>query len=120
MGGSSPIKAWLVSYGFAFDTNPASDPNNDGVSLLVAYALDLDPLLNLAGSLPEPVATANQLSFTFYGGSAGVTYTVETSTDLASWTTNGVTISGPDANNFYTATIAKTPPGGFLHLKVVY
>jgi hypothetical protein len=120
MGASSPIKPWLLSYGLAYDTNPASDPNSDGVSLLMAYALNLDPLLNLSGSLPEPVATPNQLSLTFYGKSAGVTYTVETSTDLVGWTANGVTISGPDANGFFTATIPKTPPRGFLHLKVVY
>ena len=120
MGASSPIKPWLVSNGFAYNADVTSDPNGDGVSLLMAYALNLDPTINLVGSLPEPVATANQLGLTFYGGSAGVTYTVETSTDLVSWTTTGVTVSGPDANNFYTAAIPKTPPGGFLHLKIVY
>jgi hypothetical protein len=120
MGAFSQIKPWFLLYGLAYDTDPASDPNSDGVSFLVAYALNLDPLLNLAGSLPEAVATPNQLSLTFYGKSAGVTYTVETSTDLVSWTKNGISISGPGADGFYTATIPKTPPNGFLHLKIVY
>ncbi len=120
MGAFSPIKPWLISHGFAYNTDPASDLNNDGVSLLVAYALNLNPFLNLAGSLPEPVQTPNQLSITFYGKSAGVTYTVETSTDLVNWTKNGISLAGPDANGFYTATIPKTSPSAFLHLKIVY
>ncbi len=120
MGAYSPIKPWLISYGLAYDSNPASDSNNDGVSLLMAYAFNLNPLLNLAGSLPEPVATPNQLSLTFYGKSAGVTYTVEASTDLVNWTKNGISISGPDGNNLYTATIQQTVAVGFLHLKIVY
>jgi hypothetical protein len=120
MGTFSPIKPWLVSYGLAYDTDPASDLNNDGVSLLVAYAFNLDPFLNLASALPKPVATPNQLSLTFYGRSQGVTYTVETTTDLVSWTRNGISLAGPDANNFYTATIQKTAPAGFLHIKIVY
>ena len=120
MGAFSPIKPWLISYGFAYNTDPASDPNNDGVNLLVAYALNLNPFLNLAGSLPEPVQTPGQLSFTFYGKSAGVTYTMETSTDLVNWTKNGISLAGPDANGFFTATIPNTPPSGFLHLKIVY
>ncbi len=120
MGPFSPIKPWLVSYGFAYDTAPGSDPNNDGISLLMAYALDLDPLFNLPGSLPEPVAAPSQFSFTFYGKSPGVTYTVETSTDLVNWTKNGISLSGPDPNGFFTASIPKTLPSGFLHLKIVY
>ena len=120
MGAFSPIKPWLISYGFAYDADVASDPDGDGVSLLMAYALNLDPTINLAGAVPEPMATANQLSITFHGGSAGVAYVVETSPDLLHWTTKGVTVSGPDANTFYTASIATTPPKGFLHLKAVY
>jgi hypothetical protein len=120
MGASSPIKPWLVSYGFAFNANLLSDPNSDGVNLLMAYALNLDPNLNLAGSLPQPVLTANQMSLTFYAGSAGVTYSVEVSSDLQTWTTAGVTTSPPDANHFSTATIPRTGNRGFMRLSVVY
>jgi hypothetical protein len=120
MGAFSAIKPWLVSYGFAYNADPATDPNSDGVSLLMAYALNLDPTINLAGSLPQPVLTNNELSITFYGGSAGVTYTVQASADLKNWSSNGVTVTGPDADDFYTASIPKTPPAGFLQLKIVY
>ena len=50
-----------------------------------------------------------------------VTSAVETSTDLGkNWSTAGVTVTGPDTDDFYTATISKTPPRGFLHLKIVH
>ena len=49
---------------------------------------------------------------------SGVTYEVETSTDLVAWTTAGVTQGTPDANNVVTATIALDVPGRFLRLKV--
>jgi hypothetical protein len=116
----SPIEPWLLSFGFAYNTDPLTDPNSDGVSLLMAYALNLNPTLNLTSSLPQPMLTPGQMSLTFYGGSAGVVYFVETSTDLHNWTTTGVTISGPDANHFYTATVARSGTRRFMHLKVLY
>ena len=70
--------------------------------------------------MPQPVIAANQMSLTFYAGSAGITYSVEASTDLRTWSTAGVTISTPDANNFRTATIPITNSGCFMRLKVTY
>jgi hypothetical protein len=116
----SPIQPWLVSFGFAANTDPLSDPNSDGVNLLMAYALNLDPTHNLTTSLPQPVFTPSQISLTYYGGSAGVAYSVETSTDLHNWTTAGVSIAGPDANHFYTATVLRSGTRLFIHLKVAY
>ena len=120
MGAYSAIEPWLLSYGFAYNSNLLSDPNSDGVNLLMAYALNLDPTLNLTNSLPRPVLTPTQMSFTFYAGSAGVTYSVEASLDLEIWSTTGITISPPDANHFSTATVPRTGPRGFMRLKAVY
>jgi hypothetical protein len=86
----------------------------------MAYALNLDPNQNLASSLPHPVFTPNQMSLTFYAGSAGVTYSVEACIDLQTWSTSGVTISAPDAINFSTATVPMTGNSRFMRLKVVY
>jgi hypothetical protein len=116
MGAYSPAAPWLLSNGFAYNTNLQSDPNNDGVPLLMAYALNLDPNQNLASSLPQMTHTVNQMSMPFYSGSAGVTYSAETSTDLNSWSTNGVTISGPDANGVSTATVPMTGTCRFIRL----
>jgi hypothetical protein len=120
MGAYSPAPPWLLRNGFAYNANLQSDPNNDGVSLLMAYALNLDPNRNLAGSMPQVVRAANQMSLIFYAGSAGVTYSVEASTDLKTWSTSGVTVSAPDANGFSTATVPTTGPRRFMRLKVVY
>jgi hypothetical protein len=115
---SNPITAWLVSKGLPTDANLNSDDNGDGVSLLLAYALDLDPNQNLSGSLPQPVFTETGMSLSFYAGSAGVTYSVQTCTNFEDWTTEGVTISEPDANQIRTATVDFAGPSRFMRLLV--
>lgn len=120
MGDSSPIiAAWMFSNGLPNNADLQSAPNRDGVPLLMAYALNLDPTRNQSGSIPRPVVVGNNMSLTYYAASAGITYTVETSPDLKSWDTTGVTLSGPDANNCYTATVPMTGAPCFMRLKVV-
>ena len=96
-----------------------SDPNGDGVNLLMAYALNLDPKQNLQSSIPRPLIAGSQMGLTFYAGTAGVTYSVETSTDLQTWTSAGVTLSTPDANNLRTASAPTTGPNRFMRLVVI-
>ena len=120
IGAYSPVSTWLVSYGFAYNTPLTTVPNNDGVPLLMDYALNLDPTKTQGASMPKPVVSGNQMSLTYYGGSTGVTYTVQASTDLQSWSTSGVTVSGPDANSNYTATIPISGTKEFMRLKVTY
>ena len=84
------------------------------------YALDLNPTKNQSGNMPQPVVSGSQMSLTYYAGSPGVTYAVQTSHDLQNWGTSGVTVSGPDANNNCTATIPFTGSNCFMRLQVVY
>ncbi|MCX6880887.1 MAG: hypothetical protein NTW21_44870 [Verrucomicrobia bacterium] len=118
MGAATPVVRWLLANGFAYDADLRSDPNNDGVNLLTAYALDLDPNLNLSGSLPKPLLAGNQLSLTFHAGRDDVTYAVETSTDLQTWSTAEVTLTTPDGNKFRTASVSAASPRRFLRLTV--
>jgi hypothetical protein len=118
MGAASPFAPWLLSNGFAYNANILTDPNSDGVNLLMAYALNLNPKSNLAGSMPRPVCAANQMSLTFYAGSEGVTYKVEASIDLQNWSTTGVALSAPDSNNLRTATVDLNNPSRFMRLVV--
>ncbi len=118
MGNGNPTADWLVSKALPFDANLSDDTNGDGVSLLMAYALNLDPNTNFSGSMPQPVFTAGEMSLSFYAGTAGVTYTVTASGDMVNWSTNGVTVSGPDANQIRTATVARTGPLRFMRLAV--
>jgi hypothetical protein len=118
MGNPSTVAPWLLANGFAYNANILTDPNSDGVNLLMAYALNLNPKSNLAGSMPRPVCAANQMSLTFYAGSEGVTYKVEASTDLQNWSATGVTLSDPDAANLRTATVDLNNPSRFMRLVV--
>lgn len=118
MGAETPLKTWLIAGGFPHDSNLQSDSNSDGVNLLMAYALNLDPNQNQTGSLPQPVFATDQMSLTFYAGAAGITYAVQVSPDMQTWTTEGVTLSAPDANQIRTATVDMTGPSRYMRLSV--
>jgi hypothetical protein len=118
MGSETPVSNWLIGKGLPFDSDLNSDPNQDGVNLLMAYALDLDPNKNLAGSMPRPVIAGNQMSLRFFAGRAGVTYSVQVSEDMHQWDTEGVNISAPDEDQFRTATVDVSGRARFLRLVV--
>ena len=107
LGSSRPFTDWLLEEEIlsAKYTGPASDLNGDGVSLLMAYALDLEPTQNLTARTPQATAAADQLRMDFPGDQPGIDYTVEASTNLADWDTAGVNLSEPGAEGQRTATV---------------
>lgn len=117
---SSSFIAWLTQNGFSPGTDSAVDSNGDGVSLLMAYALGLDPAANLAGNMPKATLDGNSLGMSFYGVANGITYSVQSSTDLSTWGSEDVILSAPDANGIRTASLAveTTPPARFMRLVV--
>ncbi len=60
-----PAAPWLVAHGLPYDTDLNQDLNGDGVSVLMAYALDLDPHQQLGSRLPTPVLQGDQLRMPF-------------------------------------------------------
>ena len=114
-----PDAPWLVSHGLPYNTGLNQDLNHDGVSLLMAYALDLDPNANLSQQMPTPVLTADSLTITFHAAAPGITYIVQTSTDLQTWTTTGVTLSEPDLNGMVTGSVDRDGARHFLQLVVI-
>ena len=119
--GQPPLSSWLFFKGFPSNANLQSMPNNDGVPLLMSYALNLDPTKNQSANIPKPVVSGSQMSLTYFAGSSGVAYSVEACSDLQSWSTSGVTITGPDSSNNCTATVPiVTGTNSFMRLKVVY
>ena len=116
---SNPAAPWLLESGFAYNENLHLDMNADGVSLLMAYALNLNPNDRLTNRLPKAELDSTTLSIEYYSGSAGVTYRVETSKNLNTWVTTDVTVSDPDANGILTASIPRGEVCGFLRLVVV-
>lgn len=111
-----PAAPWLVSHGLPQDTDLNQDLNGDGISLLMACALDLNPNTNLQSQLPTPVRTDDALTLTFRATARGITYTVETSTDLRNWTEEGVLYSEIGEDRQRTASIAINGPQRFLRL----
>jgi hypothetical protein len=108
--------AWLSDHSLPADSSPGQDLNGDGVDLLMAYALNLDPNENLAGSMPAAVLASETLSISYYAASPGVSYTAETSTDLRSWTVEGVILSGTAENR--RASVSRDSARRFLRLSV--
>jgi len=109
-GGASGFTAWQqanFSEGELLDQN-LSGPNAiyglDGYPNLVKYALGLDPKVNVTAGLPTLGVPGTDWVYTYTRPSSigDVTYTVEISTDLVTWTTVGVihefvsTASGTD------------------------
>ena len=98
--------SWASNHGLTSANNGLlQNPAGDGISNLMKYALGLDPLV--AEGAPGTY-NGNVVSFT-KGSDAvtagDVTYGIETSTDLVTWT--AVT---PDTND--ATTISYTLPGG--------
>jgi hypothetical protein len=120
IGGGNPFGSWLAGYNLPTDSALNLDSNGDGVSLLMAYALDLDPTENLSAAVPKPVLSATQMSLSYHSAADGVTYRVEVSPDLKTWSVEGVVVTGPDVNGVSTATASRTGESRFMRLVVDY
>ncbi len=118
---ATPLETYLAAAGVpAGKRGPNDDPDLDGVSNLLEYALDLPPNISSAASLPAPVTTTTTLSLTYRRAKAGITYVVQVSPDLSpgSWTTVGVDQGIPLQDGTTTASIPLSGGGQFLRLTV--
>lgn len=120
MGNATPTGVWLVSNGFSNTQNLQSAPNHDGVSLLLAYALNLDPTKNQVANLPKAVVSGGRLGMTFHAGNPDVSYQVQASADLQSWSTNGVTLSAPDGDGNCAASVPVSSGTRYMRLVVTH
>ena len=120
LGTYQPTTPWLLSNGLTTNVDLNSTPNHDGVPLLMSYALGLDPTQPQSANIPKPMISGSQMSLTYYAGSAGVTYSVETSSDLQNWSTSGVSTSAPDLNQCCTSSILLSGSHQFMRLRVSY
>ena len=95
----------------------------DGLSNLVHYALGYGPRQTVpASALSFSASGSNwKLAYTRPTVRLGIAYTVESSTDLASWTTTGVThqlISSAAGIDTWSGTVPAGPARIFLRLKI--
>jgi hypothetical protein len=99
---------------------PLDDADSDGISNLIEYALDLEPMESDPGALPQPVLEAGLLKYTYRRMRSDVTYVVQTSPTLGggTWTSSGVTQGTPAGDGTTTASIPVTPDSQFIRLSV--
>ena len=101
------VSYYLAGFGL---TGPnaalTADPNADGVTNLMAYALGLNPTVQSANSLPQGKiknyngVSYESIAFTRSSVATDLTYIVEVSSDLSHWTTvatssGGAATTGP-------------------------
>ncbi|MCX6872766.1 MAG: hypothetical protein NTW21_03015 [Verrucomicrobia bacterium] len=109
-GPSADYTAWIAHYPGFTDTDPAHDPDHDGLSNFQEFAFGLDPT---KGSSVNPItvpldATAGTFSYTRRNPNlTALNYTVLISKDLQNWVANGPGGSQPpDSESAEIQTVA--------------
>lgn len=104
--------SWISSQGYS-GTNAlaASDPDGDGVNNLLEYGLSLDPKNRALKGIPSSDLNGNNftLSYRKDPSKTDLTYRVEWSTDLKTWSTVGVTdqvVSSKEGVETHEASVA--------------
>jgi PKD repeat protein len=100
---------------------PTADLNGDGILNLMEYALDRDPRTGVGGSLPSVGrSNDNHLQFTFQRDTSrtDLTYTVQSSNDLVTWTPIARSVLGAATQSVANAS-SVAENGGTLKAVVV-
>jgi beta-glucanase (GH16 family) len=101
--------AWQLGQGIPAGAPPAEDRNANGVADLIDYAI--------GDSRPAPGLQNGKLSLSFMRSRPAVTYSVECSSDLSTWTTLATNPGTVGALVTVTDTAAATP-ARFLRLRI--
>jgi len=106
-----------------------TDPDGDGITNLMEYALDLDPKVASVAGMPTMASTNGYLTLIYRKNkqATDITYLVEATGALNSdsWSTNGLTImSTVDSNTYWLITVRDAVPvsiatNRFMRLKVI-
>ncbi len=97
---------WATRFGV---TDPHGDPDFDGIENLLEFALGLHPLQASTQGLPV-IADQSIFRFTRPNNLSGLTYTVQTSTDLVNW--SGTLATTLESSTATTETLVATIPQG--------
>lgn len=124
---ASGFAAWAESYSLTGDNAAATaDPDADGANNLLEYALALDPFDPDAEALPTGILNpaGDKLTLSFRRARAELTYLVQGSTDLASWSDlatygpSDIATVGQSVTFTDTLTLGSSNSRRFLRLKV--
>ena len=108
----SPYEIWSGSIAWHGDTSwPADDPDQDGVSNLMEYALGTNPLAADSSGSPLPGVVNGHLTLTFQRvADPALLYQVRASNDLGTWEAQPIWSSSGSANQPGTVTVSDTQP----------
>ncbi len=110
--------AWKTGHQFPVEAPTTWDSDQDGVPLLMEYALDLDPQASSVAGLPMVTTTATHLRLSYSPVRPDVLYAVETSHDLTVWTLDGVDQGAPGPLVTASVPLSSSLPRQFLRLRV--
>jgi hypothetical protein len=110
---------WKTSHGLFANASDSEDLDGDGWCNLLEYALNLDPQVKDAPPSAACAIASGTLTLSYIKWRSDVTYFVETSPDLQTWTRQGVTEAANGANVTASLPIASVQ-SCFLRLRVAY
>ncbi len=93
-----------------------SDPDHDGIVNLLEYAFGFDPEKGSAALKPKLGKSGSNATLSFPALRAELTYSVEVSTDLKTWSTTGVTLTTNGTTK--TASYPMSAQKAFLRISV--
>ena len=121
-GPYTALQAWRLTYLGSVTASDSADPDGDGVPNLLEYALGTDPMAAQNAPVVATQISNSRLQISFPRVRSELTYTVEASSDLVTWTTIatnpgtlGQTVTVIDTVVLSTAN----PPRRFLRLRVI-
>lgn len=111
-----PVEEWLITKGFRTSQDMSETLPGSEASILISYALGMDPYETGSAKMPLVEFTKGQLAMRFFAGRPDVDYKVEVSDDLSEWEETGVLVSEADASGVKTARVTGGASKSFLRL----
>lgn len=101
------------------DSTATADPDHDGLTNLMEYALGGNPVSALSAIKPQPQVSGQKLQISFPRTRSELTYTVQGSSDLVAWTDIAYTPVAQGSTQVVTDTVTLTGNAKrFLRLRV--
>ena len=109
---------WLLPYGVSPALGFTDDAGSDGISILMEYALGLDPSEDNSSNLPALTVSADSAQITLFIGADNIQYNFYSSSDLTNWSSEDVTLSTPDTDSMVTVSIPTSDQQRYLQYDV--
>lgn len=116
IGSLEPVEEWLIAKGLPILQAMGETLPGSGVSILMSYALGMDPYEIDPTKMPAVEFSDGQLATRFFSGRSDVNYKVQVSEDLFEWEEAGVLVSEADASGVKTARVTVGKSKRFLRL----